>query len=128
MSRFPALLLIAIFTLAIGSAGYNYIQHSTDACYSEKDFFKRINEEKLVTLVKSESDAEHYIEVMITPYADKEVVVVEYHKDALNSKDGNYKFCVKSTGVKSNINKDIIEELYQAIDKLKGTRTGYLPR
>ena len=123
MFKLPTLLLITIFTVAIGSAGYNYMQHANESCFNEKDFFKRIQDEKLVTLVKSESDAEHYIEVMITPYADKELVVVEYHKPKDDAENINNTYCVKTVGVKSSINKDIIEELYQAIDKLRGTRT-----
>lgn len=123
MRKFVITSLAAISTLAAAVMGYSYVQYQTVSCYSEKDFFKRIQDDKLTTLVKSESDSEHYIEVMITPYVNKQLVVVEYPKPTSSSEHTDNQYCVKVVGIKSHVNSDIIEELYQALDKLKGTRT-----
>lgn len=124
MPRFLVVILTLFTALFVTGVVDTNKENNNATCYNQTDFFKKIKDEQLVTLLKTETDGDHFLEVMISPLNKKEAVMVEYDKHTDdNLTEFNSKYCVLVSGTNSNINRDLVDTLYKALERLRGSNT-----
>lgn len=87
-------------------------------CISRDELEKLIDDHKLQTLLQSYTDTGKVHEIMFTPLSNGELFIIEY--DKVGSK--NKKYCVLSKTSNTNINEVTVDELYNALERVRGHR------
>jgi hypothetical protein len=87
-------------------------------CISRDELEKVIDDRKLQSLLQSYTTNGKVHEIMFTPLNNGEIIVVEYDKVGPTTK----KYCILSITNETNINETSIDNLYDALEKVRGHR------
>lgn len=113
------LVYITLLFLIVGATLNSAPTKPSENCISQDKLEQIIDNRKLQTLLQSNTTTGKIHEMMFTPLNNGELFIVEYDKSIT---DKDRKYCIVSITNNININEVSIDNLYNALERVRGHR------